>query len=141
MTRRIDLALIITKLIVGGIFLFIYLRLWLREFQPQAFLRTDGRWPAIVLTVLAAFFLLSPTLHPWYLIWILPLLCLKDAMPASGTATRLIAPLWILSATAFLAYWVLANYLSSGIWQEPQWVKWVEYGIPLGLWLWSGRSR
>jgi hypothetical protein len=140
-TRRIDLALIITKLIVGGIFMAIYSRLWLRELKPQALDRVDGRWPAMVMTILVAFFLLSPTLQPWYLIWILPLLCLDDAMPAFEWSKRLITPLWMLSATVFLSYWVLADYLSSGLWQEPQWVKWVEYGIPLGLWLWTGRNR
>ncbi len=140
-TRRIDLALIIAKLIAGGIFLFIYLRVWLREFKLEAMSRADWSWPAIMLIVLAAFFLLSPTLQPWYLIWLLPVLCFRDALLAFEASTRMILPLWILSATVFLSYWVLANYLPQGLWQEPQWVKWVEYGMPLGFWLWSGRSH
>jgi len=149
-------------------------------------------WIIIFIFVLAAFFLLSPTLQPWYLLWLLPLLCLSGILDQrkvlslsirtspegslSGrnqispqrhkvhkenptgvtfvsfvplwcknfctdlTLKKLMLPLWIFSATVFLSYFVLENYLQSGLWQEPDWVQWVEYGIPFGVWLWmSGR--
>jgi hypothetical protein len=64
------------------------------------------------------FFLLSPTVQPWYLLWILPLLCLVRQ------------PGWITwSATIFLAYWILDGYARTGLWHESSWVKWVEYGV------------
>lgn len=51
---------------------------------------------------------LSPTLHPWYVLWILPLAALRG-----GRA-------WILlSGTTFLAYWGLDAYQTTGIWPQP----------------------
>lgn len=138
-TRRIDLALIIAKLIVGALFLFIYLRLLLRGIKSKILPQAAGHWFAILIIILAAFFLLSPTLQPWYLLWLLPLLCFKDGMPVNASSSTLILPLWILSATVFLSYNVLANYLPSSLWHEPLWVRWVEYGIPCGVWLWAMR--
>jgi hypothetical protein len=126
-TRRIDLALIISKLIVASIFLLIYIRLLWRLAKAE---NDERRWPAVIVIVLTAFFLLSPTLQPWYLIWLLPLLCFNGAASEYALVQELILPLWILSATVFLSYEVLENYIRSGVWQEPSWVKWVEYGIP-----------
>ena len=130
-TRRIDLALLMAKTIGGGIFAFIYLRLLWHTFKSK---RVEAQsWVSLFIAILAAFFLLSPTLQPWYLLWLLPLLTL-DARKES--LDRVVIPLFILSATVFLSYWVLENYLQAGLWQEPAWVKWVEYGIPLVVWLW-----
>lgn len=70
--------------------------------------------------------LLSPTLHPWYLLWILPWLCLFPSLP------------WILlSGLAALAY---ANLGAAGRAAEPYpWVRLVEYvpfyALLLGGWL------
>jgi hypothetical protein len=177
-TRRIDLALIISKIVVGLIFMLIYVRLFLPILKPKAVSNIEAHWSAIVITILAAFFVLSPTLQPWYLLWILPLLCITPTsrnqtqekvgqfaglpvnhLNPSGTASqlasnrptfrsfrkilileRIISPLWILSATVFLSYWVLEDYVQFGVWQEPGWVKWVEYGIPLLIWLRPPRS-
>lgn len=126
-TRRIDLALIISKLIVGSIFLLGYIRLLLRFVRAE---NDEWHWPAAMVIVLAAFFLLSPTLQPWYLIWLLPLLCFNAKPSEYAPAREMIVPLWILSATVFLSYWVLEDYLRAGVWQEPSWVRWVEYGLP-----------
>lgn len=183
-TRRVDLALVIAKLIIGVLFVFIYVRFWLHSLKDEAFRLAPGYWTAMAIIILTAFFLLSPTLQPWYLIWILPLLCLdgllknfslcqaregghpgnqtkpwipafagmtkpsqfgnfeppvQKAMPSFECATSMIIPLWLLSATVFVSYWVLADYLTQGIWRESWWVKWLEYGLPLGSWLWLRR--
>ena len=173
-TRRIDLALHISKIICSGIFVAVYLPpLWQMFKSKDA---NERNWITIFISILAAFFLLSPTLQPWYLLWLLPLLCLDKVSdqqkkfshlrqnPISPqrhkvhkenfvslwcknlkvfctdlTLTRLTPPLWFLSATVFLSYFVLENYLQSGVWQEPGWVKWAEYGIPVGVWLWASR--
>ncbi len=65
---------------------------------------------------LGAYALLSPTLHPWYLLWILPF------MPFFPSAA------WtLLAGLVFLAYEVLIDYSLSGIWLEKSWVRWAQY--------------
>ncbi|MCC7265631.1 MAG: hypothetical protein IT369_24245 [Candidatus Latescibacteria bacterium] len=79
-------------------------------------------------TILGAYLLLTPTLHPWYLMWVLPFLALFPA------------PAWLyLSGAIFLAYDVLSGYSNTGIWEERPWVLWAEFlpfyllllGLPL----------
>ncbi len=126
-TRRVDLALLITKILMAAIlsgFILLYWRNIRRSalgkpncFLPFAVFSLPLPWPTLALNLLGMFFLLSPTVQPWYLLWILPLLCL---------ARR---PGWIIwSATIFLAYLILDGYARTGLWQESAWVKWVEYG-------------
>jgi len=61
-----------------------------------------------------ALLLLSPTLHPWYLLWILPWLCLFPSRP------------WILlSGLVALSY---VNFGTGGRDAEPcPWIRWPEY--------------
>lgn len=55
--------------------------------------------------------LLSPTLHPWYVLWILPF----AALGAS--------PAWILlSGLVFLGYWGRDAYFATGDWPQPAWL-------------------
>ena len=66
--------------------------------------------------LLAAHLLLSPTVHPWYLLWVLPFL---PFFPNIG---------WLyLSAATLLAYNVLDGFQATGEWHEEAWVKWVQY--------------
>lgn len=87
------------------------------------------RWPlerALLWTIGAAL-LLSPTLHPWYLLWVLPFACLS--------ANRG----WLLfSGTVFLAYAGRDAYLATGAWPEPAWLVWLIHGPPLALLAWDG---
>ena len=133
-TRRIDLALMIAKIIAGGFFMLIYIRLLQRILKPGAS-RSASLWIASFIIILAAFFLLAPTLQPWYLIWLLPLLCLSPMIENFKIAGSMIVPLWLFSATIFLSYGVLQTYILSGVWREPGWVKWVEYGFPFLVWV------
>jgi hypothetical protein len=76
--------------------------------------------------------LLSPTLHPWYLLWILPWLCLYPSRP------------WILlSGLAVLAYSDLGGAQGAG--EGYPWARLAEYGpffaILLAEWLWDRRRR
>ena len=65
---------------------------------------------------LGAYVLLSPTLHPWYMLWIMPF------MPFFPS------PAWLtLSVLVFLAYEVLIDYSLSGVWVEKPWVRWAQY--------------
>lgn len=65
---------------------------------------------------LGAYVLLSPTVHPWYLLWVLPFLAFFPS------------PAWmLLSGSIFLAYEVQIGYGSSSVWREEPWVLWAQY--------------
>ena len=60
--------------------------------------------------------LLSPTLHPWYVIWVIPFLCI---FPNAA---------WILfTGLVFLSYAVLKEYHLTGLWQESLEIRLWEY--------------
>jgi hypothetical protein len=82
--------------------------------------------PALVLVevALGGFLLLSPTLHPWYVLWVLPLVAL-GAQPA-----------WLaLAALAPLGYLPIAEWRETGAWHEPGWTRLIEHGL---CWGWLG---
>lgn len=67
--------------------------------------------------ILGAGLLLSPTVHPWYVLWILPFAALREDVP------------WLLlSGLVFLAYWGLAPYRDTGTWPHPFWLRLVIWG-------------
>ena len=80
--------------------------------------------------IFGVYLLLSPTLHPWYLIWVLPFL---PFFPR---------PAWLLfSGLVFLAYHVLTQYSIAGLWEEESWTKWGQYGPLYLLLVWDGLRR
>jgi uncharacterized membrane protein len=94
--------------------LLVGLFVWLR--------RPDASLERAIYIFTGAVILLGPTLHPWYLIWILPWLALFPS------------PAWIaISATIPLVYAGAA------------WARWVEfpvfYAILAGTWAWSAARR
>lgn len=73
--------------------------------------------------------LLTPTLHPWYLCWIVPFLCFFPSLP------------WILfTGTIALAYWVWRDYAWSGQWILRPEILWIEYA-PFLVWILSLASN
>lgn len=85
------------------------------------------------LGVFAASSLLTPVLHPWYLVWLIPCFCLWR-VPA----------LVALTGTVVLAYAVWPGYLSEGRWEIPVWAHVAEYApvLLLGGWeLWKTRGE
>ena len=65
---------------------------------------------------LGAYILLSPTMHPWSLLWVLPFL---PFFPSRA---------WVLfSGLVVLAYEVLIGYVDTGIWHEKPWIMWAQY--------------
>jgi len=86
----------------------------------------------------ALFLVLSPTVHPWYALWVVPFLALARGRTA-----------WLyLSLALPVAYAVLLRYDGSpASWAEPAWVRWAEYGpfaalLALDLALrWRNRDR
>lgn len=83
--------------------------------------------------VVGAWLVLSPVLHPWYGLWILPLAAVNRA----GAWLLLIALLPLF-------YWPLTQYRSSGVWSEPAWLV-PCVGLPCLLWWcwerWGSRAR
>jgi hypothetical protein len=82
-----------------------------------------------VFASLAAFLLVSPTLHPWYLLWVLPF-----------AATRKEPAFLYLACAVPLSYGLL--YPLPGM--SPAAIRLVEYGpfaVLLGVTLWRSRSR
>lgn len=80
--------------------------------------------------LLAAALLLSPVVHPWYVLWLVPFLCLFRS-PAFLT--------W--NATVVLSYTVLSRYRLNGIWELSPIIQGLEY-IPVYAGLaWEMRRR
>lgn len=68
--------------------------------------------------MVGAFLVLTPTLHPWYAVWILPFLALE---PRRSWA--------VLIALLPLAYWPLADWQHERVWREPLWL-WPTLALP-----------
>jgi alpha-1,6-mannosyltransferase len=74
------------------------------------------------LAVVAASVLLAPNVLPWYALWFLPFLVLRDAPGAL-----------LFTGTVQLAYLVYPDWLSGQPWQVRGWVRALEYGPCLGV--------
>jgi hypothetical protein len=68
--------------------------------------------------LIGAWLVLSPTLHPWYLCWMLPFLTLRFSAAWS----------WLVLAAPLL-YWPLAGWQREGVWTEPAWL-WPVLALP-----------
>lgn len=89
--------------------LFVGIALWLLWRRVSA-----SRYAYLTAT---AFVLLTPTLHAWYVVWLIPFL-------AFYRHPALIA----FSLLVVLSYDVLIPYKANGVWEEAPWVQWVEFG-------------
>ena len=79
--------------------------------------------------VIGCALVVSPTVYPWYLIWIMPLLCLFPNRAWIG-----------FSGLVMLSYGVWDVYNESGAWFVPTWLLAIEY-VPFYLLLLTGLSR
>ena len=77
------------------------LHAWLRRLPPE-------RAAALLF---GGVLVLTPTLHPWYLAWIVPFLALAPSL--AWTALVAVGP---------LLYWPVARYRVEGVWVEPAWL-------------------
>jgi len=90
--------------------------------------RRVGLGTALYWTV-GAGLLVSPTIHPWYVLWVLPFASLYRARA------------WILlTGTVFLAYGGRDAYLATGVWPEPVWLRLLIHGPVLALLAWDWRK-
>ena len=79
-----------------------------------AWRRAEPTGAALVVVVL--FLLLAPSVFPWYALWLLPLLTLRDAPAAL-----------LFTGTVGLAYLVYPEWRSGGAWQVSWGIRALEY--------------
>ncbi len=75
-----------------------------------------------LLGALAGVALLSPALHPWYLVWLVPCFCVQRPRA-----------LVLLTGTVVFAYAVWPGRLASGAWHLPAWARALEYAPVMAL--------
>lgn len=91
--------------------------------------------------VTAAFVVLSPTLHPWYVLWALPCAILATPGSIAPAASR---ALLMFSVTVLASYVVLVGWQECAVWRELWQVRvlqWAPVGLVLALAWWAGRAR
>lgn len=79
-----------------------------------------------LLWIIGTGLLLSPTVHPWYTLWILPMAALRESRP-----------FLLLGGLAFLGYWGLASYEATGVWPQPPWTRAALWAPVWLMLLWS----
>lgn len=73
---------------------------------------------------LGLFLILMPTVHPWYVTWVVPFLVFRPRLS------------WLLlSALVVLSYHVRIGWTAAGVWEEALWIRWLEYGPFYAVWL------
>jgi len=82
----------------------------------------------------AAILLLGPNCYPWYMTWIVPLVCF---FPASRFAVA-----WLLlTVLQFLSYNVLIDFQANGRWRFDPFLQWLTYAPFYALLLWQALRR
>ncbi len=100
---------------------------WLRGFLFLAWLavawhcRAVQPWRGFLLVSLA-FALLSPTLHPWYLLWLLPAAIMERSRASM-----------LLTCTILFQYRVLDDWRALAVWELPAGTRALVFGVPLLL--------
>jgi hypothetical protein len=93
--------------------------------QPEAILGAGD--------LLGAWLVLSPTLHPWYLCWILPFVAFGPTF-RSHRAWQ-----WLILVAPVL-YWPLETWQRIGVWSEPAWL-WPVVALPFFMLLLAAHRR
>ena len=85
-----------------------------------------------LLWILGAGMIFTPTLHPWYVLWMLPMAVLRQSRP------------WLLlSGLAFTGYFGLGSYQNTGEWAQPllaRAVLWLPFFVLMLCEAWATRS-
>ena len=83
------------------------------------------------LVVTAAFVLLTPTLHPWYVLWLLPFAVVRGSLPGI-----------VFSITVLFAHVATVRGYELQLWGDAPWaVKVAEFAPPLVVLLWQVWAR
>jgi len=115
-----------SKAVIGVVFVSV---MAFRFFQQPDAVKT-----AYVLV--GAYLILTPTFQPWYMLWIVPLLCV---FPNRA---------WLLlSGLCMASYHVLVLFAQTGLWKENEWIRLVQfvpfYALLIGdaIWKYAARRR
>jgi len=82
--------------------------------------------PHAALTLAGAMLLLSPTVHPWYVTWLVALACVEFRVA------------WLaFSALVVVSYVAKIVELQTGVWIDSSVVRWMEYAPLFGLLAWE----
>ena len=107
--------------------LFTSVILWRWLWRERAPLDSHLRW------ILGALIVLSPTVHFWYLAWILPFVCLRPSLP------------WVtFSLTSGVYFCVWTNAPGEFGWDLQRWQQWLFWGpfvLACVYELWSTKGR
>lgn len=105
------------KLIIAGLFSGVVL---IRFVMPPDTLKS-------VYWIVGAYLLLTTTFQPWYLVWIMPFLCLYPNRA------------WImLTGLAAISYHVVIQFVQTGLWSEEIWIRYVQFIPFYGLLIFDG---
>ncbi len=112
----------------GFVLILFCLALWRAERSTRD-LPIERRALLVAQVGMGAFLLLTPALHPWYALWLLPPLLLDDGprYPHERAAW-----LWLV-ATVPLGHVPLVAWLDHRGWHDPLWTRLIEHGPALAL--------
>ena len=133
-------SILYSKLVTNSILLFVIAitAFWIwRNDRPgkQDIVTRTRTLLRLALVPLTAYFMLSPTVHPWYLAVVIPFAPFLSSSGAGHSKVgRFLWPLLYLSCTAALSY---MTYLDPFVWREFNWVRNVEYIPFYALMLWA----
>lgn len=113
---------IITSVIFVAVLLYLYKRYLYKEYFKTG-LHRDDNILRLAFWAIGTFLILAPTVHPWYLTWIVPFLCFYHSRA------------WlVLTGTVVFYYFMnhhlfsrLIEYNNEWVWQEVHWLKLPEY--------------
>ena len=107
--------------VVAGLAMAAWFRRRSGELAPSAW-----AWP------MGAALLLSPTVYPWYLLWLCPFLTVQATLP-----------LLVWTQTSLMTYYVWRVSASGGGWRLPWWLLVMEFGtvVAVGIWMVASRRR
>ena len=84
-----------------------------------------------VFWLVGTFVLLSPTVHPWYLIWVFPVAIWHRSLAWTGLCCAY--PLWYVALTTW--------DIHTQSWDPPMWPQIVSYGMFMGLLIWEWKKN
>jgi hypothetical protein len=113
---------VITVIIFGSVLLLLYKKHLNTHFVEQDINRNDSIIRYAFLSI-GAFLILAPTLHPWYLTWIVPFLCFNKNRA------------WLVLTGTIVFYYFMNHelfskmiwYNNEWVWKEVHWLKLPEY--------------
>lgn len=111
---------VISKILILGLFCSILMYIYTKYYREQAKGVDVMRY---AFWVIGVFLVIAPTVHPWYLTWIVPFLCFYQSKA------------WLILTGTVVCYYFMNHHLFSTliewqnewVWKEVHWLKLPEY--------------